>query len=108
MQNMQTPMHFSFLTRACVTISGNGESRWSSVYILFPRLVLNPINLIQAPEPQRAIQLPAHATPECHRADLWSYKEVLPGPLTPAGIPNRDASPLDICTCCSAQYPLDL
>src|SRR6267142_2254758 len=105
MQDTQTPMHFSFLTGVCVTISGNGESRRSGAYILFPCLVLNPINLIQAPEPQRAIQLLARATPECHRADLWSYEEALPGPLTPAGIPDCNASPLDICACCSAQYP---
>src|SRR6267142_6196569 len=105
MQYMQTLMHFLFLTRACITISGNGELWRSGVYILFPCLVLNPINLIQALEPQRAIQLLARATPECHRADLRSYEEALPGPLTPAGIPDCNASPLDICACCSAQYP---
>jgi hypothetical protein len=39
--------------------------------------------------------------------DLWSYKEVLLGPLTPTGIPDCDVSLLDICTCGSAQYPPD-
>jgi len=32
--------------------------------------------------------------------DLRSYEEALPGPLTPIGIPDHDASLLDICAHC--------